>query len=101
MKWSVSPPISKGLLLDIDEGVIEGVPLACAPMVRYTVTARNSSGESQGVLPLEVQALVNQTRRTTIASDAASASYVTSYRCHFCSSPNLPVHSPWGRLPTS
>lgn len=78
-KFSVMPPLPKGLLLDADEGTIYGVPLECAPMLTYTVTARNASGETQGRLHLSVQALVGQSRRASIAGDAASASFVTAF----------------------
>lgn len=52
--WSVAPALPTGLALDPATGVLSGVPAVEAPATDYVVTASNSAGSAQTVLPLLV-----------------------------------------------
>lgn len=55
--WSVSPDLPSNLLLDPTTGRISGGPIATgvtSPSTEYTITARNSAGESSCAFELEI-----------------------------------------------
>ncbi len=69
--FSIAPPLPAGLTLHPTTGVISGTPTAITATTGYTVTARNSMGETTATLVLTV----SSTPPSGIAYQTNPASY--------------------------
>jgi len=45
-EWKIEPALPEGLFFDTSMGIIKGVPTAVSPEKEYTITAKNSEGET-------------------------------------------------------
>ncbi|WP_080404928.1 kelch repeat-containing protein [Burkholderia ubonensis] len=54
-RYSIDPPLPRGLTLDADSGVISGTPAMVTAMQTYVVTGSNASGSTQAQLQIAVQ----------------------------------------------
>jgi mono/diheme cytochrome c family protein len=77
--FSVSPSLPSGLSLDPSSGKISGAPASAQSTTNYTITASNSGGSTQVVLPITVNSggsslLTYATNPLTITKGVAMAS---------------------------
>lgn len=54
-KFSISPDLPPGLMLDQTTGVISGTPTATTKTVRYTIKAENQAGSAKAILMFATQ----------------------------------------------
>jgi hypothetical protein len=55
VSWSISPDLPAGLSFKITDGSISGTPTAASAATTYTISAKNSGGQSTFALSLSVQ----------------------------------------------
>lgn len=81
-RYSVSPPLPAGLLLDTVTGVISGTPTAPAAPENYTITASNAAGGSTSAV-LNITVLLKPVNLSYSANPG-------SYRAGTAITPNAP-----------
>ncbi len=52
--WQISPPLPSGLIINLDSGVISGIPNQTSSITKFTITASNIAGSSNTILYIEV-----------------------------------------------
>ena len=70
-KYSVSPPLPAGLIMDTVTGIISGTPTTPAAAANYTITASNSQGSTTAVVNI-----ATLTAPSGLSYSASSAQYV-------------------------
>ncbi len=52
--WQISPTLPSGLIINLDSGVISGIPNQTSSITKFTITASNVAGSSNTILYIEI-----------------------------------------------